>query len=194
MTLYWEPKSELLSLLTEKAYRKGTFTLASGKQSDFYINCKDAILTANGHRLVGLTMYEHILDTFGTVFFKAVAGVALGGCPLASAVSLRSILMHTWGDPLEGVLDALYVRKDPKGHGTQSLIEGKAPPGCRVILVEDVVTSGGSSLQAIKTLRAAGYQVPVVLALVDRLEGAEAALAAQDVKLQSLFTRHDFVK
>jgi orotate phosphoribosyltransferase len=178
------PSEQLLSLLRTKAYRAGTFTLASGKQSDFYINCKDALLTAEGHVLAGSVISDWILIHFKLKTFQAVAGVALGGCPLASAVSLTS-----------KTLDALYVRKEAKGHGTKSLVEGSGavPVGANVLLLEDVVTSGGSSLKAVETLRDAGYKVKHVLTVVDREEGGQEALKAEGITLHSLYTRKDFL-
>jgi len=191
-------RAELLELLRTKAYREGTFTLASGKQSDFFIDCKAVMLTGRGHLLAGQVLYEMILERcFGRSALAAVAGVDLGGFPLASAVSLTSAVHSRWP------LDALYVRKQAKDHGTKRLIEGPAvheptttvaqDERSLVVLVEDVVTAGGSALRAIETLRAHGFEVPLVFALVDRLEGGRAVLEAAGVQLVSVFTRADFV-
>ena len=118
----------------------------------------------------------------------AVAGVELGGCPLASAVALTSF-RH--GAPL----DAIYVRKDAKDHGSRRQLEGntRLPPGSRIALLEDVVTTGGSTLKAAAKLREAGYEVAGVVALVDRDEGGRGAIEAEGLKLVALFTRHDFI-
>jgi orotate phosphoribosyltransferase len=118
----------------------------------------------------------------------AVAGVELGGCPLASAVAMTSFAR---GAPL----DAIYVRKDAKDHGSRRVLEGSSrlPPGARVALVEDVVTTGGSTLAAAAKLRAAGCVVAGVVALVDRLEGGREAVEADGLKLVALFTRDDFI-
>lgn len=186
------PKDRLLSLLTAKAYKQGIFTLASGKQSDFYINCKNVALTALGHKLIGTVMFEHIQDHISPDI-KVVAGVALGGCSLASAVSTVSIFYPGWCEEEEGTMDVLYVRKEAKDHGTKSLIEGVAGPGSRVVLLEDVATTGGSAIQAVKVLREAGYVVEHVLVLVDRMEGATENLAQHGLKLHSIFTRKDFI-
>jgi orotate phosphoribosyltransferase len=123
---------------------------------------------------------------FGSL--AAVAGVALGGCPLASAVALTSFQRGT-------PLDAVYVRKEAKDHGSRQLIEGSArlAQGARVALLEDVVTTGGSTLQAAEKLRAAGLVLAGVVAIVDRLEGGRDAIEATGLKLLSLFTRDDFV-
>lgn len=173
----------LLGLLRERSYRRGRFVLASGKSSDFFIDCKQALLTAPGHALAG----ELMLDALRQLpRCDAVAGVALGGCPLASAVSLTSELR---GRPLP----ALYVRKAVKDHGTRRLVEGPVPAGGAVVMLEDVVTTGGSTLQAVQTLKAAGVEVVAVVVLVDRLEGGTENLERAGLQVVSVYTRHDFV-
>ncbi|HEY1691247.1 MAG TPA: orotate phosphoribosyltransferase [Polyangiaceae bacterium] len=178
-------RSKLLELLRARAFERKRVVLASGKESDFFIDCKQAVLTAEGHALVGEVMLD-ALAAFGPC--AAVAGVELGGCPLASAVALTS---HLRGAPL----DAVYVRKDAKDHGSRRLLEGNArlPQGARVALLEDVVTTGGSTLKAAAKLRDAGYVVAGVVALVDRLEGGREAIEAEGVRLVPLFTRDDFI-
>lgn len=185
-------RARLLELLRTNAYRAGTFTLASGKTSDFFIDCKKVILTAEGHALTGEAMFDEVAALEASpdnnvAPVDCVAGVALGGCPLASAVSLTSQLR---GRPW----DALYVRKEAKDHGTRALIEGTAKPGARVALLEDVLTTGGSSRAAIDRLREAGFVVPLVVALVDRREGGVEALRAHGVYVSALFHRGDFVR
>ena len=178
-----EARPELLELLRRLSYREGRVVLASGKESDCFIDCKQTVLTARGHQLVA----ELILD--GTRHLHdvhAVAGVALGGCPLASAVSLMSMLR---GRPM----DALYVRKEAKDHGSRRLIEGPVRSGMRVILLEDVITTGGSTLHAVEVLRGAGVEVVAVAVLVDRLEGGVEAVRAAGVEVVTLYTRHDFI-
>lgn len=183
----------LLALLKQYAYREGQFTLASGKTSDFFIDCKQVLLTGEGHALAGSIFLNVIGDyAYGGAtrmpFPSAVAGVALGGCPLASAVSLLS----THSQRLD-TLDALYVRKAAKDHGTQKLVEGRVPVGSTVVLLEDVVTTGGSTLAAVKTLTDAGYTVVAVLVLVDRCEGGMEAVRAVVPYVHALYTRHDFI-
>jgi orotate phosphoribosyltransferase len=176
-------RPELLEMLRTKSYREGLVTLASGKVSDFFIDCKPTVLSARGHQLVG----ELMLNALGQLpASDAVAGVAIGGCPLASAVSLTSQLR---GRPMP----ALYVRKAAKDHGTRRLVEGELSQGTRVVLLEDVVTTGGSTLKAAETLRAAGAEVVGVVVLVDRLEGGAEALDDAGLIMVSLFTRLDFV-
>ena len=178
-------RARLLDLLRERAFERKRVVLASGRESDFFIDCKQAVLTAEGHVLVGQAMLE-ALAALGPC--AAVAGVELGGCPLASAVALTS---YNGGTPL----DAVYVRKDAKDHGSRRLLEGSSrlPPGARVALLEDVVTTGGSTLKAAAKLRDAGFAVTGVVALVDRLEGGREAIEADGVRLVALFTRDDFI-
>ncbi|MFO0645928.1 MAG: orotate phosphoribosyltransferase [Polyangiales bacterium] len=183
-------RDELLALLRRDAYREGRFRLASGKESDFFIDCKRVMLTAEGHRLAGEALCEEVSTLSPAPV--AVAGVALGGCPLASAVSLTSALRHAGPDGRGW--NALYVRKEAKDHGTARRIEGVAPAGAEVVLLEDVLTTGGSSLTAIGALRAEGFTVRRVIALVDRAEGAVAALADAGVTASGLFHRGDFVR
>jgi orotate phosphoribosyltransferase len=181
-------RGRLLELLRMHAFERKRVVLASGKESDFFIDCKCVILSAEGHALTGEVMLD-ALAAFGRC--AAVAGVVLGGCPLASAVSLSSFQR---GAPL----DAVYVRKEAKDHGSRQLLDGAAllPPGSRVALLEDVVTTGGSTLQAAEKLRAAGLEIAGVVAIVDRLEGGREAIEAAPgggLKLVSLYTRADFM-
>jgi orotate phosphoribosyltransferase len=119
---------------------------------------------------------------------SAVAGVELGGCPLASAVALASFQRGT-------PLDAIYVRKDAKTHGTRRQIEGgtRLPSGAAVALLEDVVTTGGSTLAAATKLREAGFALAGVIALVDRMEGGRQAIESAGLSFQALYTRSDFI-
>ena len=178
-------RTRLLELLRDRSFERKRVVLASGRESDFFIDCKQAVLTAEGHALVGEVMLDAVAAFAGCA---AVAGVELGGCPLASAVALTSFQR---GAPL----DAVYVRKDAKDHGSRRLLEGNAglAQGSRVALLEDVVTTGGSTLKAAAKLRDAGYEVVGVVALVDRLEGGREAIEADGLKLAALYTRDDFI-
>lgn len=189
----------LLDHLRRLAYRQGTFTLASGKKSDFYIDCRDIVLSAHGHILVGRCI-EHLVRTY---FSSAVAvgGMSIGANPLASATACVSQLMHGQTTERKAPLHAFYVRKEPKGHGTQNYIEGlgnliKADRprsvSVDVVIVEDVVTTGASTKRAIERVRAAGLSPIGIVALVDREEGGIAHLA-QFAPVKSLYTRSDFV-
>ncbi len=178
-------RDQLLELLRVHSFRRKHVILASGRESDFFIDCKQTILQAQAHALVGVVMLPMAFD-FAP---HAVAGVELGGCPLASAVAYASALAGT-------PLDAIYVRKEVKDHGSRRDLEGNAhlAPGTKVVLLEDVITTGGSTLKAIDKLRAAGYEVPAVLCLVDREEGGrEAILAGAKVEVRAVFGRLDFM-
>jgi orotate phosphoribosyltransferase len=166
----------LLQLLAAQAYRHGEFTLASGRSSHHYVNCKPVSLSGVGLALLGKLMLEQVEP--GAV---AVAGLTLGADPLVSAVAMRAAL-----DGRQ--LDALIVRKQAKGHGTGAWLEGPLPAaGSRITVLEDVVTSGGSSLQAVEQLRQAGYLVERVVTIVDRQEGGLEALQAAQLELRSLY-------
>jgi len=142
------------------------FILKSGKQSLVYVDVRITALSHEGIWVLAPFIYEYVVR-FPNV--GLVAGVAIGGCPLATGVSMYS---STRGQNL----NALYVRPEAKDHGTGKLVEGSFKPGDEVILVEDVVTSGGSSVKAIKALQEAGLQVKAVVAVLDREEGGRALI------------------
>jgi len=165
--------SRLKELLKEH-YRYGDIILSSGATSMHYINCKPVALSNEGIKLIAPAMLKHVEG-------DAVAGVTLGGDPLATGVSITS--SH---------LDALIVRKEPKGYGTQSMIEGPLlPTGTVVTLLEDVITTGGSAVKAVKVLRDAGYVVNRVVCIVDRRENGEDPFTDEELELRSLFTLED---
>jgi orotate phosphoribosyltransferase len=178
-------RARLIQLLAERSFERRKVTLASGRESDFFIDCKQTMLTAEGHALIGELMFDLLSELPAC---EAVGGVELGGCPLASAVSLVSFQR---GRPL----NALYVRKAKKDHGTTKLVEGdkSLKPGLKVALLEDVVTTGGSSLKAVESLKAAGAEVVGIVALVDRLEGGAETIRASGLPLVTLATRRDFI-
>ncbi len=179
-------RARLLELLRTLSFERRKVTLASGKESDFYIDCKRTALTAEGHVLVGRCLMAEVLKV--TPLVRAVGGLTLGADPIASAIALTSFLA-------QHPVDAFIVRKEPKGHGTGQWIEGRRtiPDGSRVIVLEDVVTTGGSALKAIERCRAEQLEVVACLALVDRLEGGREAIEASGVPLRPLFTRTDFL-
>lgn len=169
-------RATLLSLLAERAYRHGNFTLASGRTSHHYVNCKPVSLSGPGLALLAAAMLDHVEPEAA-----AVAGLTLGADPLVSGVALQAALTGR-------NLDALIVRKQAKGHGTGAWLEGPLPPaGSRITVLEDVVTTGGSSLKAVEQLRQAGYSVARVVTIVDRQEGGLAAMTAAGLELRSLF-------
>jgi orotate phosphoribosyltransferase len=166
----------LLQMLGERAYRHGQFTLASGRSSHHYVNCKPVSLSGVGLALLGSLLLDPVEPDA-----VAVAGLTLGADPLVSAVALQAALAGR-------SLDALIVRKEAKGHGTGAWLEGPLPAaGSRITVLEDVVTSGGSALKAVDQLRQAGYVVERVVAIVDRQEGGAEALRAAGLELRSLF-------
>lgn len=178
-------RSRLLALLKERSFARKKVILASGRESDFFVDCKQTVLTAEGHALVGELMFGALSDLPEC---DAVGGVELGGCPLASAVSLVS---HQKGRDLP----ALYVRKERKDHGSAKLVEGDKAlfDGIRVVLLEDVITTGGSSLRAVKSLQAVGAKVVGILAIVDRQEGGADTIREAGLPLLSLTTKSDFM-
>lgn len=179
-------RDRLIELLTERSVEYRRVVLASGRESDFFVDCKQTALTAEGHALLGTLMFEALASLPPC---EAVAGVELGGCPLASAVSLVSFQR---GRPLP----ALYVRKEAKDHGTKKRVEGDRAlrADLPVVLLEDVVTTGGSAMHAADTLRSVGARVVGVVAIVDRLEGGRDAIERAGFPLIALTTRADFAK
>jgi len=179
-------RARLLELLRTLSFERRKVILASGKESDFYVDCKRTALTAEGHVLVGRLLFEKVRRIRPLV--RGVGGLTLGADPIASAIALTSFLA---GEPV----DSFIVRKEPKGHGTGQWIEGRKtiPDGSRVVVIEDVVTTGGSALKAIERCRTEKLEPVACLALVDRLEGGREAIEAQGVPLDALFTRRDFI-
>ena len=181
--------TRLLAMLKERSVEHRRTVLSSGEESNFYINCKRTILRGEGHRLVANVLGDVIdLNTTRELWPRAVAGVELGGCALASAVALNS---QDWGYPM----DAIYVRKERKRHGSRELLEGydHLSKGDYVVLLEDVVTTGTSALRALEVLRNYGFVVPLVIALVDRQEGARKTLIDAGVTFRSVYSKEDLV-
>ena len=173
-------REELLEQLKKFAYKKGEFKLSSGKTSEHYVNCKPVTLTGRGLTLTSLLMLKEVETEY-------VAGLTLGADPLVSGVSLVSALDGR-------LVNALIVRKEPKGHGTEAWIEGLLPPkGTKVTVLEDVVTTGGSAIKAVEKLRDAGYVVDRVVAIVDRQEGGKDAMIESKLELHSLFQLPELV-
>ena len=180
-------RARLLALLLEHSYEEREVTLSSGQKSGFYIDCKQAVLTGEGHALVGRAFLRTLTRVEGPQPHAACGGLTMGADPLASALSLTAFLGGR-------DLSAIYVRKESKGHGTKAFLEGgkSVPAGSRVVVVEDVVTTGGASRTAIERLRAGGYAVDTVLAIVDREAGGREALAGLGCTLHAMFTVKDF--
>lgn len=177
-------RARLLALMSRLSYEKREVTLASGLKSNFYIDCKQSVLTAEGHFLVGSLLLGLLREKAPGV--EAVGGLTMGADPLASAVSTLS---YVAGRPLT----AFYVRKEAKGHGTGQWIEGikSLRPGMPVAILEDVVTTGGSAMKAIGRVREFGLDVKLILGLVDREEGGRETLE-REAPLVTLFRKRDF--
>ena len=173
---------ELIGLVEAKALKRGTFRLASGREASFYLDAKQVVLDAHGAMLVGRAILER-LRSLGTLP-AAVGGMSIGADPITSAVITMA---GVEGLPLKGFM----VRKEPKDHGTKKYVEGPVEPGQRVVIVEDVTTTGGSSLLAIDRVHVFGLVVERVVTVIDRLAGAKDAFAARGIPLESLVTIRD---
>ena len=166
----------LLELLKERAYRKGHFTLSSGKLSQHYVNCKPVTLSCEGNALLSHLMIKHIEKEA-----VAVGGLTLGADPLVCGIAQKAYYKGNRH------IDALIIRKNPKGYGTKEVIEGNKPPkGSVVTVLEDVTTTGGSAMTAVNVLRDAGYIVNRVVAIVDRMDDHKI-WEDNNIEFQSLF-------
>jgi orotate phosphoribosyltransferase len=174
-------RAALQSLIREKALRFGEFTLASGKKASYYLDCRVVTLDAQGARLVG----EGMLDLIAGEMPALVGGMAIGADPITASILTLAGIKNI---PLRGVM----VRKEAKQHGTGKFVEGPFREGESLVIVEDVVTTGGSSLMAIERCEAVGLKVKRVLAIIDRLEGGREAFAAKGYELTTLFTVREF--
>ena len=173
---------ELIDLIETRALKRGTFRLASGREASFYLDAKQVVLEARGSMLVGRAILER-LQGLGPLP-AAVGGMSSGADPITSAVVTMAGVANL---PLKGFL----VRKEPKDHGTKRYVEGPVAPGDRVVIVEDVVTTAGSSLVAIDRAIEFGLVVERVVVVIDRLAGGREALAARGIPLESLVTIRD---
>lgn len=174
-------REALIELIREQALQFGDFTLASGKKASYYLDCRKVTLDALGARLIGEGMLGEMVEDLPPL----VGGMVIGADPITASILTLAGLRDI---PLRGIM----VRKEPKGHGTGKYVEGPYKSGEEVVIVEDVVTTGGSSLQAIERCEAVGLQVKRVLAIVDRLEGGREAFAERGYKLTPLLTIKDF--
>ena len=179
-------RQRLRDLLLAKSYRQGTFTLTSGKTSDFYVDGKQTTLDAEGAYLCGRLLFELIRTHPEAIV--GVGGMTLGADPLVTAVSMVSYLEKV-------PIPAFIVRKEAKGHGTGNFIEGKSnlAPGGLMALVEDVVTTGGTLIKVIERVENEGFRVGLVATIVDRQEGGAETLAAAGYPLRAVFTREQLI-
>jgi len=181
-----EMKKRLIELIIERTFKftdEPTFRLASGKMSSYYFNCKPTTLNAEGMFLVGNLLYDLIKDQKGWTM-TAVGGLTLGADPLANAIAYTSYLKD---DPLE----SFVVRKEPKKHGTMLWVEGNVREGDSVVIVEDVVTTGGSTIKAIDRAKNCGLKIAGVIVLIDRQEGGVEAIESLGVTVRTLLTKED---
>ncbi len=173
-------RETLLQLLKERAYRHGEFTLSSGKQSEHYVNCKPVTLSCEGNALLA-----HLMIKFVEKNAVAVGGLTLGADPLVCGIAQKAYYKGNRH------IDALIIRKNPKGYGTKEVIEGNKPPkGSIVTVLEDVTTTGGSAMTAVNVLRDAGYVVNRVVAIVDRMDDHKI-WDDNNIEFQSLFTLNE---
>lgn len=179
-------RQRLKEILLDKSYREGTFTLTSGKTSDFYIDGKQTTLSAEGAYLCGKLLFE-LIDNSGEKI-DAIGGMTLGADPLVTATSIVSFLEKK-------PIPAFIVRKEAKGHGTGNYIEGlkNMPEGCTVALVEDVVTTGGTLIKVIERVESQGFKVGLVATVVERQEGGVEVLKDAGYRLESIFTREELL-
>jgi orotate phosphoribosyltransferase len=175
-------EARLLKILKERCFKRGTFRLASGDKSDYYIDGKMAEVSSEAASLIGEALYERTRD----LHVDAIGGLEAGAIPLTTAAVIS---YHLHGERMEG----FWVRDKTKKHGTRKLVEGSLKPGSRVVIVDDVITKGSSSIKAIRAVKEMQCEVVLVVALVDRLQGAEAGFRAEGIaRFQPVFTIRDF--
>lgn len=180
------PVRHLKHLITLKSFRRGKFTLASGQETSYFFNLKPTMLDAEASNIIADLIIAKMEDI--SPYLKgiaAVGGMATGGIPLVSVVSAKSFVRNT---PVR----AFFVRTHAKDHGTEQIIEGEVGQGETVILAEDVTTTGGSIMHAVRAVRAAGAVVEHVITVIDRLEGAADNLKAEGITLHPILLRSDF--
>jgi orotate phosphoribosyltransferase len=181
-------KDDLKTMLLEKSVRTGEFTLASGKTSDLYVDCRVTALDNRGAGWIGEAGWDLVREKMESenLEIDAIGGMTMGADPISLTVGMASA-GH------EKALQVFTVRKEPKGHGRGKQIEGNFQEGDRVVVVDDVITTGGSTLKAIEAIRKAGGEVVFCLVLVDREEGGRAAIEADGVPVVSIFTRSELL-
>ena len=179
-------KEELKEIICELSYEEREVTLASGRKSNFYFDGKQTTLHARGGLLVGQAFWAEVKKFDGPI--AGVGGLTMGADPIATATSIAA--------KLEGSsVHAFIIRKEPKGHGTGQWLEGRKnlPPGSRVVIVEDVTTTGGSSMKAVERATEEGLDVVGIITLVDREEGAREAIEGAGQVLRTIFTKSELV-
>jgi len=181
-----EIRPQLMALIRERSFGRGKIKLASGRESDFYFDMKPTML----HPAGAAWLAELILDELNGLDIECIGGLEMGAVPLAATAAAFS---HVRGRPLT----AFFVRKRPKEHGSQKLVEGlpkgETLRGRKVVIIEDVATTGGSAIQAVKAVRDEGAEIMLVLTCVDRQEGAANVFAAEGITFRALFTAEEFL-
>ena len=182
-----DTRTRLAAIISKRSFGRGAITLASGRKSDFYFNLKPTMLDAEGAALLA----ELTLDAFSGERIDYVGGLEMGAVPLAGAIAQLSFMQ---GKPIQ----AFFVRKKPKEHGAKLAIEGLAAGeslnGKRVVIVEDVTTTGGSAIKAAETVREAGADIVMVFTMIDREEGAAETFRDANLPFRSLFRAAEFLK
>lgn len=181
--------ARLVALLAERSAKRGDFVLASGRRSNLYVDCRLTAMSPEGQLLIGRAGLARLRATGWSI--DAIGGLTLGADPIAYAIAHASALADEAGNG--PMVRAFTVRKEAKQHGTGKLIEGPFREGDRVVVVEDVITTGGSALKAVDAVRNAGGSVLGVLALVDRQEGGREALEAAGLEVLALATASDLL-
>ncbi|MBP7950788.1 MAG: orotate phosphoribosyltransferase [Verrucomicrobiales bacterium] len=183
-------RSQLLTLLAKQSVCYGDFTLVSGRKSDFYVDSKQTTLDPRSALLVGKVGWNLIQNQTRTrgLTVAALGGLTMGADPIALAVGMAAASDHP---EKPSPIQVFNVRKAAKAHGRTRLIEGNFSPGSTVVVVDDVITTGGSTLQAIDAIEAEGGKVAFALVLVDRQEGGREAIEARGVPVVSIFTRRE---
>ena len=180
-------RAELFELIRTRSFGRGKIMLASGRESDYYIDMRPTTVHPAGATCVG----ELIVDALEGLSVDFVGGLEMGAVPLATAVAIAS---HRRGRDI----GAFFVRKKPKDHGEKKLVEGlpkgETLRGKNVVVLEDTTTTGGSSMQAVAALREEGANILLVLTIVDRLEGAKDNFAAEKLEFRALYTADEFLK
>ena len=177
-----ELRNKLFMLLRERAFKRGKVVLASGQESDYYFDMKPAMLDPDGAAL----MAELILHEIQGVSADAVGGLEMGAVPLIAPVAMKS---PDFGRYLPG----FFVRKAVKDHGTQKRVDGTDIAGKSVVILEDVTTTGGSAMDAVQVVKAAGAEVALVISILDRSQGASELYADAGVPFKSLFKAEEFL-
>jgi orotate phosphoribosyltransferase len=179
-------KERLGEIILEKSFKYSEnppFTLASGRQSNYYFNCKPTTLDPEGMNLIGTIIFDMLKDTGIT----AAGGLTLGADPIANALA---VISYQKGKPIKSFI----VRKDVKDHGTKSAIEGSVLPGDKIAIIDDVITTGGSTITAIEHARKAGLNIEMVITLIDREEGGRENILKYVDNIKSILTRTEIMK